>query len=106
MAEQTFKEALGDGIWVSFLDEKSDHSKVNINGNALNLRELGLFHQLEEDGEPLDLPWDKVTTLFNYGRLLEQRHDTGMASIFYRFIIFKVSLFSPSLPLSYVHVLT
>ncbi|KAF3326627.1 RNA polymerase-associated protein CTR9 [Carex littledalei] len=91
LAEQTFKEALGDGIWVSFLDEKSDHSKVNINGNALNLRDVGLFHQLEEDGESLDLPWDKVTTLFNYARLLEQRHDTGMASIFYRFIIFKYS---------------
>jgi RNA polymerase-associated protein CTR9 len=82
---------------MSFLDEKLENSNVNINGNALNLRDLGLFHQLEEDGEPLDLPWDKVTTLFNYARLLEQRHDTNKASILYRFIIFKVSLFSYSL---------
>ncbi|KAJ3706235.1 hypothetical protein LUZ61_009940 [Rhynchospora tenuis] len=88
LAEQTFKEALGDGIWVSLLDEKLDH-KVNNYGNALNLRDSGLFHQLEEDNESLDLPWDKVTTLFNYARLLEQRHDTIKASILYRFIIFK-----------------
>lgn len=88
---------------MSFLDEKLENSKVNINGNALNLRDLGLFHQLEEDGESLDLPWDKVTTLFNYARLLEQRHDSSKAIILYRFIIFKVSLLSYS-SLLYVYV--
>ncbi|WOK96671.1 hypothetical protein Cni_G05378 [Canna indica] len=84
LAEQTFKEALGDGIWLSLLTG-SIESRVH----SLQYRDFSLFHQLEEDSSCIVLPWDKVTTLFNYARLLEQLNDTGKASNLYRLILFK-----------------
>lgn len=53
---------------------------------------MQLFQQLEEDGVSLDLPWDKVTPLFNLARLLEQLYRTETASILYRLIIYKVGI--------------
>jgi RNA polymerase-associated protein CTR9 len=46
------------------------------------------FHQLEEH-MPVELPCDKVTTLFNYARLLQELQDSVKASLLYRLIIFK-----------------
>lgn len=92
MAAQTFKEALGEGIWVSFLNGSVDCSTF-----SMQYRDLSPFHQLEEDGASLNLPWDKVTILFNYATLLEQLRDTEKASILYQFILFKV--LPPSQPL-------
>ncbi|KAJ3682862.1 hypothetical protein LUZ60_013089 [Juncus effusus] len=94
LAEQTFKEALGDGILSSlFTSLKSENnSMVDLTpdkNNILNLRDLSAFRQLEEEGISLDLPWDKVTTLFNYARLLEHRHDISKATSLYQFIVFK-----------------
>ncbi|KAK8462113.1 hypothetical protein SEVIR_1G148500v4 [Setaria viridis] len=86
MAEQSFKEALGDGLWVSIMDGKVGSSMVNWSGQY---KDQSFFHQLEEEGVPLELHSNKVTTLFNYARLLEERHDSVRASLFYRFIIFK-----------------
>ncbi|XP_006647244.2 protein CTR9 homolog [Oryza brachyantha] len=85
MAEQSFKEALGDGFCVSIIDGSVGSSVVNW---SVQYRDQSFFHQLEE-GMPLELPWDKVTTLFNYARLFEELHDTVKASLFYRLIIFK-----------------
>lgn len=87
MAEQSFKEALGDGIWVSIMDGNVGSSMINW---SVQYRDQSFFHQLEEEGVPLELPRDKVTALFNYARLLEELHDTVKASLFYRLIIFKV----------------
>ncbi|OAY79864.1 Protein CTR [Ananas comosus] len=89
VAEQTFKEALGEGIWLSILNGKIDTSKVDSTLYSVQYRDLSLFQQLEEDGITLELPWDKVTSLFNYARLLEQLHDSEKASLFYRLILFK-----------------
>lgn len=86
MAEQSFKEALGDGFWVSIIDGSVGSSVVNW---SIQYRDQSFFQQLEEEGTPLELPWDKVTTLFNYARLFEELHDTVKASLFYRLIIFK-----------------
>lgn len=86
MAEQSFKEALGDGIWVSIMDGNVGSSMINW---SVQYRDQSFFHQLEEEGVPLELPRDKVTALFNYARLLEELHDTVKASLFYRLIIFK-----------------
>lgn len=92
MAEQSFKEALGDGFWVSIIDGSVGSSVVNW---SIQYRDQSFFQQLEEEGTPLELPWDKVTTLFNYARLFEELHDTVKASLFYRLIIFKVLPFPP-----------
>lgn len=89
MAEQSFKEALGDGLWVSIMDGKAGSSMVNW---SVQYKDQSFFHQLEEEGVPLELHSNKVTTLFNYARLLEERHDSVRASLFYHFLIFKVLL--------------
>ncbi|CAN0839355.1 Protein CTR9 homolog [Linum grandiflorum] len=79
-----FKEALGDGLWLSFLD-----GKRKITSSVLQYKDVQLFHQLEEDGVNVELPWNKVTPLFNLARLLEQLHKTETAGILYRLILFK-----------------
>nr|CAB3446557.1 unnamed protein product [Digitaria exilis] len=89
MAEQSFKEALGDGFWVSIMDDKVGSSMVNWN---VHYKDQSFFHQLEDEGVPLELNTNKVTALFNYARLLEELHDSVRASLLYRFIIFKVLL--------------
>ncbi|TVU30164.1 hypothetical protein EJB05_21773 [Eragrostis curvula] len=86
MAEKSFKEALGDGLWVSVMDGKVGSSMINF---GVQYKDQSFFHQLEEEGVPLELHSNKVTPLFNYARLLEELHDTVRASLFYRFIIFK-----------------
>lgn len=87
MAEKSFKEALGDGLWVSVMDGKVNSSTINW---SVQYKDQSFFHQLEGKGVPLELHSNKVTPLFNYARLLEELHDTVRASLFYRFIIFKV----------------
>uniref|UniRef100_A0A1S4BR50 Protein CTR9 homolog n=2 Tax=Nicotiana TaxID=4085 RepID=A0A1S4BR50_TOBAC len=113
LAAQSFKEALGDGIWLKFLDAKgqsddptseghlysngearSDMFKsaqypINASESVQQYKDFQLFHRLEEQGISVELPWNKVSTLFNMARLLEQLHDTETASIFYRLILFK-----------------
>lgn len=54
-------------------------------------KDLQLFQRLEEQGLSVELPWDKVSALFNLSRVLELSHSTESASIFYRLIIYKVS---------------
>lgn len=53
-------------------------------------KDLQLFQRLEEQGLSVELPWDKVSALFNLARVLELMHSTESASIFYRLIIYKV----------------
>ncbi|EHA8587170.1 putative protein CTR9 [Cocos nucifera] len=89
LAEQTFKEALGEGIWLSVLDGRIGSSKVDCCAYSVQYSDFSLFQQLEAEGISLDLPWDNVTTLFNLARLLEQLQETGKASILYHLILFK-----------------
>ncbi|KAK9131368.1 hypothetical protein Sjap_011855 [Stephania japonica] len=89
LAEQTFREALGDGVWLSFLDGKVHSPPVDSDASSRQYNDLQFFRRLEEEGIAVDLPWDKVTTLFNHARLLEQLHDTEKASILYKLILFK-----------------
>ncbi|KAG9160851.1 hypothetical protein Leryth_008663 [Lithospermum erythrorhizon] len=104
LARDAFKEALGDGIWLSFLEFEASASSGElerasiiknaqppIDSSSLNrqYKDLQLFHQLEEQGIPVELPWNKVSALFNLARLLEQFHETETAIIFYRLILFK-----------------
>lgn len=100
-----FMEALGDGMWSNFVDVKTQSSfKIEVQSNLFNraqyptgvsssLRqhmELRLFHRLEEQGTSVELPWDKVSSLFNLARVLEKMHDSEAASILYHLILFKV----------------
>ncbi|KAJ8641267.1 hypothetical protein MRB53_017961 [Persea americana] len=89
LAEQIFKEALGDGVWLYVMDGRIRNSSMDSRDSTDQYKDMKLFHQLEEDGFSLELPWDKVTTLFNHARLLEQLHDTEKANILYRLILFK-----------------
>lgn len=89
LAEQTFKEALGDGLWLYIMDGRIRNSRMDSAASTIQYRDMQLFHQLEEEGFSMELPWDKVTTLFNHARLLEQLHDTEKASILYQLILFK-----------------
>lgn len=94
LAEQTFMEALGDGIWQIFINGavmKKEFADLDSDASASihNYKDMQLFHRLEEGSVQVELPWDKVTALFNLARLHEQLHNTGTASIFYRLILFK-----------------
>ncbi|MED6194834.1 Protein CTR9 [Stylosanthes scabra] len=88
LAQQTFKEALGDGIWL-FLINGGNKASNDTATSTLQFKDMQLFHKLESNGHHIDLPWDKVTVLFNLARLLEQLNDSGTASILYRLILFK-----------------
>lgn len=92
MAAKAFKEALGEGIWISIIEGSL---RMDSNTSISHYRDMKPFRQLEEVGDSVELPWQKVTTLFNYARLLEQLHDTEKATVLYRLIMFKV------IPLSY-----
>ncbi|KAK8939936.1 hypothetical protein KSP40_PGU005708 [Platanthera guangdongensis] len=89
LAEQTFKEAIGEGACLSLLFERKNCSIVECTAYNGQYRDMLIFHQLEEDGISLELPWDKVTTLFNYARLLEQQRNSERACILYQLILFK-----------------
>ncbi|KAJ0676745.1 putative RNA polymerase-associated protein Ctr9 [Helianthus debilis subsp. tardiflorus] len=101
LALQTFKEALGDGIWLKLMDTEpqSDsigdpirntlYQPIDSSLAARKYKDMQLFHNLEKDGISVDLPWDKITTLSNLARLFEQLHKTETASLLYRLILFK-----------------
>ncbi|ESW10664.1 hypothetical protein PHAVU_009G228100 [Phaseolus vulgaris] len=88
LAQQTFKEALGDGIWQSFINEEKK-SSVDAATSTLQFKDMQLFHDFESNGHHVEVPLDKVTVLFNLARLLEQLNESGTASILYRLILFK-----------------
>lgn len=123
LADEAFKEALGDGIWCNIFDtdlesksdlEQSDaHAEAQPSSrnqelkNLINsslypvdassifhqYKDMQLFHRLEEQGTSLELPWSKVSILFNLARVLEQMNKTESASILYRLIVYKVLMF-------------
>lgn len=98
LAQQTFKEALGDGIWMKLIDSEAQsdsfrkvlHQPMDASLAARIYKDMQLFHNLEKNGITVELPWDKITTLSNLARLFEQLHKTETASILYRLILFKV----------------
>lgn len=100
LAEEAFKEALGDGVWRMLIDtdkngQQSDpinealYKPLDASASVEKYRDTQLFNQLEEAGISVELPWIKISTLFNLGLLLEHLHKTESASILYRLILFK-----------------
>ncbi|KAK6152003.1 hypothetical protein DH2020_014638 [Rehmannia glutinosa] len=62
---------------------------VDASSSIRQFKDLQVFHRLEEHGLSMELPWNKVSALFNLARVLEQMHNTESATIFYRLILFK-----------------
>uniref|UniRef100_A0A5B7AH77 Uncharacterized protein n=1 Tax=Davidia involucrata TaxID=16924 RepID=A0A5B7AH77_DAVIN len=90
LAEQTFKEALGNGIWLLFLKDEPQSCDIDASSSVYHqYKDMQLFYGLEEAGTIVELPWNKISTLFNLARLLEQLNNTETASILYRLILFK-----------------
>ena len=92
LAQKNFTDALGDGVWVDFINGRIHCSNVDSTAFLTQFKDTDFFHQQEEDVISLELPWEKVITLFNHARLFEELHDTEKASISYRLILFKVFL--------------
>lgn len=61
LAQKIFMEALGNGVWVEFINKSPS---INSEIFSVCLKDMEFFHRLEEEGVSLELPWDKVTTLF------------------------------------------
>ncbi|XVE97907.1 hypothetical protein REPUB_Repub03eG0059200 [Reevesia pubescens] len=91
LALESFNKALGDGVWLALTGNKPKSYVIEASASILDYKDMQLFHRLEEDGLPVELPWNKVTVVFNLARLYEQLHNTGTANILYRLILFKVN---------------
>ncbi|XP_050262999.1 protein CTR9 homolog [Quercus robur] len=89
LAEQSFKEALGDGVWLPFIEGSEKFQEIDASASVLQYKDRQLFHRLEDSGRHVELPWNKVTPLFNLARLQEQLHNAETASILYRLILYK-----------------
>lgn len=89
LALESFNKALGDGVWLALTGNKPKSNVIEASA-SFDYKDMQLFHRLEEDGISVELPWNKVTVVFNLARLHEQLHNTGTANILYRLILFKV----------------
>lgn len=89
LALESFNKALGDGVWLALTGNNPKSYDIEASASILNYKDMRLFHHLEEDGLSVELPWNKVTVVFNLARLHEQLHNTGTANLLYRLILFK-----------------
>ncbi|XAR53477.1 hypothetical protein NMG60_11022043 [Bertholletia excelsa] len=89
LAKQTFVEALGVGIWGTLIDGQAKPYPIDASESIRQYKDMQLFHQLEDAGLNVDVPWNKISVLFNLARLFEQLNNCEMASILYRLILFK-----------------
>ncbi|PPR86876.1 hypothetical protein GOBAR_AA33811 [Gossypium barbadense] len=89
LALESFNKALGDGVWLALTGNKPKPYVIEASASVLDYKDMQVFHRLEEDGLAVELPWNKVTAVFNLARLHEQLHNTGIANILYRLILFK-----------------
>ncbi|XP_021750245.1 protein CTR9 homolog [Chenopodium quinoa] len=89
LAEQTFKDALGSGVWLSLINGKENNYVVDAFTALVQYKDVQIFHRLEEEGSSVELPWSKVSTIFNLARLLEESHKTLSAILLYRLILYK-----------------
>ncbi|XP_058186995.1 protein CTR9 homolog isoform X1 [Rhododendron vialii] len=89
LAEQTYWEALGDGIWCTLTEDKSPPYPIDASASIYQYKDTQIFHRLEEDGFTMEVPWNKISVLFNLARVFEQLNKAESASILYRLILFK-----------------
>ncbi|KAL8159069.1 hypothetical protein V2J09_000606 [Rumex salicifolius] len=89
LAEQAYRDALGDGAWLLFIDEKEKKYAVDACAALNQYKDVQIFHRLEEDGISMELPSNKVSIVFNLGRLLEEMHKSQSAIMLYRLVLFK-----------------
>ncbi|KAE9464566.1 hypothetical protein C3L33_03526, partial [Rhododendron williamsianum] len=89
LAEQTYREALGDGIWCTLIGDKSPPYPIDASASIYQYKDTQIFQRLEEDGFTMEVPWNKISVLFNLARVFEQLNKAESASILYRLILFK-----------------
>lgn len=89
LAEQTFKDALGSGVWLSLINGKENNYAVDAVTALLQCKDVQIFRHLEEEGNSVELPWNKVSAVFNLARLNEELHKTLSAILLYRLILYK-----------------
>eukprot|EP00250_Pteridium_aquilinum_P010972 c19754_g1_i1 orf=803-4069(-) len=90
LAQQAFKEALGDGVWVDL--DAILRKSLDVDGFAGYSNDIAgndFFYRLEDQGVALDVPAGKVTILFNQARLYEQTHELEKAAFLYKLILYK-----------------
>ncbi|XP_057498065.1 protein CTR9 homolog isoform X2 [Actinidia eriantha] len=91
LAEQTFMEALDDGIWRTLIDGNAQPYAIDASLSIHQYKDMQVFHPLEEDGFTVEVPWNKISIPCNLARLFEQSHNIEKASILHRLILFKYS---------------
>ncbi|GAB4838024.1 Protein CTR9 [Ancistrocladus abbreviatus] len=89
LAEQTFKDGLGDGIWLVLIDGKKSNYTIDSWVAMHQYEDVQIFHPLQKEGFSLEVPWNKVPILFNLGRLFEELHRTESAIMLYLLILHK-----------------
>ncbi|CAO2823169.1 unnamed protein product [Amaranthus hypochondriacus] len=89
LAEQTFKDALGSGVWLSLINGKENNYVTDAVTALLQYKDVQMFRHLEEEGNSVELPWNKVSAIFNLARLFEEVHKTQSAILLYRLILYK-----------------
>ncbi|KAL2945136.1 Protein CTR9-like protein [Bienertia sinuspersici] len=89
LAEQTFKDALGSGAWLLLINGKENNYAADAVTALLQCKDVQIFRHLEEEGNSVELPWNKVSAVFNLARLHEELHKTLSAILLYRLILYK-----------------
>ncbi|GAB2291884.1 Protein CTR9 [Dionaea muscipula] len=89
LAEQTFKEALGNGAWLALINNHNSWKYTDSLTDVHQIKDVQIFNHLEEEGFHVEIAWRKVSMLFNLGRVLEELHKTQSAIMLYRLILFK-----------------
>jgi RNA polymerase-associated protein CTR9 len=88
LALDAYTESLGPGPWLDLLNEKASRELAN---GSLENGEVAPDGALTlDDVDHVDLPADKVTTVYNLARVYEKMHEVGKAETLYRFILKKV----------------
>ena len=88
LALGAYTESLGPGPWFDLLNAQAARG---VEEGSLENGEVAPDGALTlDDVEHVDLPADKVTTVYNLARVFERVHETGKAETLYRFLLKKV----------------
>ncbi|GAQ79163.1 hypothetical protein KFL_000250400 [Klebsormidium nitens] len=95
LALGAYTESLGPGPWFDLLNAQAARG---VEEGSLENGEVAPDGALTlDDVEHVDLPADKVTTVYNLARVFERVHETGKAETLYRFLLKKIPQYSDCL---------
>lgn len=88
LALAAYTDSLGPGPWFDLLNAQAARG---VEEGSLENGEVAPDGALTlDDVEHVDLPADRVTTVYNLARMFERVHETGKAETLYRFLLKKV----------------